>query len=106
MAPLAPRSGTAASAADPRHHRLSGGRHETPGDVKREISPPPERVLDVLAEDREEPHVAEDVAPASVHEHRGEPAHRPRLRGVTGTVDAARIEGCVEHRRVEVWQLI
>ena len=63
------------------HGRLRHRRDEAAGEVEGEVAEVAERVLDVLAEDREEEHVAEDVAPASVHEHRGEPADRPTARG-------------------------
>ncbi len=66
----------------------------------------PERVLDVLAEDREEEHVAEDVVPAAVHEHRGEPADPPRLGAPAGVVDGARVERRVVDGRFEVRQLV
>jgi hypothetical protein len=52
---------------------LGHRRDEAARDIEREVAEVPERVLDVLAEDGEEEHVAEDVVPASVHEHRGEP---------------------------------
>jgi len=65
----------------------------------------PVGVLDVLPEDDEEQHVAEDVIPAPVQEHRGEPADAPRLRCVTGGVDRARIEGRVVDRGAEVGEL-
>ena len=75
-------------------------RDEAAGDVEAEVAEVPERVLDVLAEDGEEEHVAEDVAPAPVHEHRGEPADRPRLRPAAGVVDGAGVErGVVDGRR-------
>ena len=38
----------------------------------------PHRVLDVVAEDPQEPHVADQVHPAPVHEHRGEERDRTR----------------------------
>ena len=65
-----------------------------------------ERVLDVLAEDREEEHVAEDVIPAAVQEHRGDPAVAPRLGALARAVDGAGIERGVEDRVVEVGQLV
>jgi hypothetical protein len=55
------------------HHR-----GESADEVKDHIAEPPERVLDVLAEDRQEQHVAEDVIPAGMHEHRRDPANTPR----------------------------
>jgi hypothetical protein len=48
---------------------LSHGRHETAGEVEGEIPKPAEGILDVLAEDREEEHVSQDVVPTAVHEH-------------------------------------
>ena len=64
------------------------------------------RVLDVLAEDREEQHVAEDVVPAAVQEHRGEPAQAPGLGGVAGALYRARVKGRVVHGRPEMWELV
>src|SRR5204862_7451030 len=71
-----------------------------------EVAQPSERVLDVLAEDREEQHVAEDVVPAAVHEDRGQPAEAPGLGAVARAVDGARVERGVEDRRAQVRQLV
>ena len=105
MAPLAPRFGIASvecGAEEQRHRRLGHHRDEAAHEVEREIPEVAERVLDVLAEDGEEEHVAEDVVPAAVHEHRGDPADAPRLGAVAGVVDGAGIERCVVDGRVEV----
>jgi hypothetical protein len=63
-------------------------------------------VLDVLAEDRQEQHVAEDVVPAAVHEHGREPAERPRLGTATGPVERAGVERRVRDRRVQLRELV
>src|SRR6478609_8024910 len=65
-----------------------------------------EGVLDVLAEDGEEEHVAEDVIPASVQEHRRDPTDSPGLRAVTTAVDRAGVKRRVEDRRLQVWELV
>jgi hypothetical protein len=67
----------------------------------------PERVLDVVAEDPEKQHVAEDVLPARVHEHAGEHALVPGQRVEPGRevarpVDRARVEAVAEHVRVQL----
>ena len=65
-----------------------------------------EGVLDVLSEDGEEEHVAEDVVPASVQEHRRDPADPPGLRAVTAAVDRARVKRRMEDRRLQVGELV
>ena len=65
MAPLAPSIGTCASASAPKpkgHRRLQRRRGEPAGHVEGQIADAAERVLDVLPEDREEEHVAEQVS--------------------------------------------
>jgi hypothetical protein len=53
----------------------------------------PERVLDVVAEDPEEKHVAADVEPAPVHEHRREDALVPdHVVDERGRLDAGPVE--------------
>ena len=47
-------------------------RGETGGEIEHEIARVTEPVLDVVAEDPEVPHVADDVEPAAVQEHRRE----------------------------------
>jgi len=57
MAPLAPSSGTRASAARAEQQGHRGLRHhrgEPAGEVEAEVGQRPEGVLDVLAEDRQE----------------------------------------------------
>src|SRR5262249_17798352 len=57
---------------------LRAGRDKAAEKVKAEITAAAHAVFDVVAEDPEEPHVADDVRPARVHEHRAEDAERPR----------------------------
>src|SRR5262249_23471091 len=54
----------------------------------------------------QEEHVSEDVVPASVQEHRRDPADPPGLGPMARVVDRAGIERSVEHRRLEVWELV
>ena len=93
-------------AGEQRDRRLHQGRHEATCDVEREVAEMPERVLDVLAEDRQEQHVAENVVPAAVHEHGREPAELPRQRSVARGVHAARVERRVVDGRAQVWHLV
>ena len=86
--------------------RLAHARDEPTCDVEREVAEVPERVLDVLAEDGEEEHVAEQVIPARVHEHRGEPADAPRLGRSAAGVDRARVERRVADSAVEMGKLV
>jgi hypothetical protein len=67
-----------------RHERLDHRGDEAAGDVEAQVAHVAESVLDVLAEDRQEQHVAQDVIPAAVQEHGGEPAHTARLRAMAG----------------------
>src|SRR5690606_3953136 len=53
-------------------HDLQRGRRETREEVERHEARVAHRVLDVVAEDPEEPEVAQEVEPAAVEEHRGE----------------------------------
>jgi NADPH-dependent FMN reductase len=76
------------------------------GDEEGQIAEAAKRVLDVLAEHGQEQHVAEDVVPAAMHEHCGEPADPPRLRAIARAVHGARIERRVVDGRVQVWQLV
>jgi hypothetical protein len=65
-----------------------------------------ERVLDVLAEDRKEEHVAEEVLPAAVHEHGRQRADRPGQGRMAGVVHVARVEGRLRDRPSEVGELV
>src|SRR6266511_1427535 len=85
-----------------RHRRLQNGRGETAGEVEEEVTKTAEGVLDVFSKHGEEQHVAEDVTPASVKEHRRDPADRQRLGSVAGAVDRTRIERCVVDSRPEM----
>jgi hypothetical protein len=89
-----------------RHRRLQHRGREATGEVEEEVLHVPVGVLDVLPEDGEEQHVAEDVIPAAVHEHRSDPAHTPGLRPVARVVDRAGVEGRVVDGRVQVRQLV
>ena len=84
------------------HHR----RRESAGEVKDQIAEPPKCVLDVLTEDRQEQHVAEDVIPAGVHEHGRDPADTPRYAQVAGAIDIARIKRRSVNRRIPIRQLV
>jgi hypothetical protein len=88
------------------HRGLGDHRGEAAREVEDNVPQRPEGVLDVLAEDHEKQHVAEDVVPAAMQEHSGDPAHAPRLRPMAGAVNGARIERGLEDRRVEVRELI
>ena len=43
-----------------------------PGDVHEDVSQPPERLLDIVSENPEEPHVEDNVGYPAVKEHRGQ----------------------------------
>src|SRR5262249_14966691 len=57
-------------------------------------------------EDGQEKHVAEDVIPAPVQEHRGDPADPPGFGSMAGVVDGAGIEGGLEHGVAQVRELV
>src|SRR6266498_2407329 len=97
------RTGSRRRARRTRHRRLQDGRGETAGEVEEEVTKTAEGVLDVFPKHGEEQHVAEDVIPASVKEHRRDPADPPRLGTVAAAVDGARIERCVVDGHPEVW---
>jgi len=84
------------------HHR----RGESAGKVKDQIAEPPERILDVLAEDRQKQHVAQDVIPAGMQEHGRDPTNTPWHAEVAGTIHIAGIERRLVHRRVTVRQFV
>ena len=93
-------------AEEQRDRRLRHGRGEPAGDVEQQKAQAAEGVLDVLAEDREEEQVAEDVVPARMEEHRREPADRPRLRRVARVVNVAGVERRLANGAVEVGKLV
>jgi hypothetical protein len=93
-------------AEEKRHRGLKGGGSEAARDVEGEVAEAAERVLDVLAEDREEEHVADEVIPASVHEHRGEPAENPRQGRLACVRHVAGVEGRLLDRASEVRELV
>jgi hypothetical protein len=99
-----PRLGRAAEGEG--HQRLRQRRDEAAREVEDELAERAEGVLDVLAKDGQEEHVAEDVVPASVQEHRGDPADSPVLGAVAAVVDRAGIEGRMEHGVAQVRQLV
>ena len=111
IAPLAPMFGMLASVTLPAVSVIAGlqrRRREARGEVPDEEAHLPERVLDVVAEDPEEEHVAEDVLPARVHEHRGEDAlvprqrmDRDRHRDVARALDRARVVAVLEDVHVD-----
>ena len=73
---------------------LRRGRRKAAEEVEDEVAEPAERVLDVVAEDPEEEHVAEQVRPAAVHEHRREPVSSPAVPHLrAGALDLARVVG-------------
>jgi hypothetical protein len=61
MAPDAPTSGT------------------VPGQIEQQVAKVPERLLDVVAEDPERPHVEQEMGETTVEEHRGEHRHEGLL---------------------------
>ena len=70
----------------------------------------PKRILDVVAEDPEEEHVAEDVPPVRVHEHPGEYALVPGQcvesgREVARPVERAWVVAVAEHVDGHAWVL-
>ena len=89
---------------------LSRGRGDPGQQVEAEEADRPHRVLDVVAEDPEEEHVPDDVQPASVHEHRGQPRDVPVVAdggpGRAGADDLARLVGVLDDRAVEIGQLV
>src|SRR6478752_5491082 len=88
------------------HRGLQHHRGESAGKVKEQIAQPPECVLDVLAEDRQKQHVAQDVVPAGMHEHGRDPSDTPRDAQVAGVVDVARVERRLVDRRLPVGQFV
>src|SRR4051794_9078592 len=52
--------------------RLSGCGRQSAEEVKGEIADVPHRIFYIVPEDPEEPHVADQVEPATVQEHRGQ----------------------------------
>ncbi len=74
------------------HGDLGGTRHDPGHQIEQGIAEAPQPVLDVVAEDPEEPHVAENVQPPRVEEHRGEDRQDPAL------VPAARRKVALELR--------
>ena len=69
MAPDAPRLGT----FDKRHHgKLREGRRDAADQIKQQKPERTEIVLDVVAENPEIEHIAENMQPAAMHEHGGE----------------------------------
>ncbi len=72
MAPLGPqfRHLRVGGRAEEQSHRgLGDHRGEAAREVEDKVPQRPEGVLDVLAEDHEKQHVAEDVVPAGMQEH-------------------------------------
>jgi hypothetical protein len=77
-------------------------RGEAAEDVEEDEADASERVFDVVPEDPEEEHVAEQVAPAGVQEQRGEDRRRPVLSDLGAAVlDLARVVGEIVDRRRE-----
>ncbi len=72
--------------ADHRHRRLRIGTYlqrrcrNAAQDVENYEAHRPHRVLDIVAEDPQEPHIADNVEPSTVHEH-GRKDCRPARRG-------------------------
>jgi hypothetical protein len=78
---------------------LQARRHEACGEVEGEEAPASEGVFDVVAEDPEEEHVAEQMLEARVHEHRAEGGDVPVLPDDrTRVVHLARVVGELVHR--------
>ena len=91
-----------------RHEGLQRGRGNAAQEVPDQETHPAQRVLDVVPEDPEEEHVAEDVLPARVHEHPGEDAlppgqrvHRERRRHVARALESARVVAVAKHVDVD-----
>ena len=80
--------------------------YEAAGKVEQQVGQRPEGVLDILAEDGQEQHVAQDVVPAAVQEHGGDPADPPRLGSPAGVVHGARVKRRMVDRRVQVGQFV
>ena len=69
MAPLAPTIGTRRSGLD---DQLQQGGGQAAEQVEHQVAAVAQAVLDVVAEDPQEQHVAEEVADARMDEHRGQ----------------------------------
>ncbi len=99
-----------ARGADGGRHRpragegVGGGRGEAGGEIEDGEAQMAETVLDVVAEDPEEEHVAEEVRPAAMEEHREDgaldPRHQPGDAQPLAQV-ARRHEGRLHHERLE-----
>ena len=75
-----------------RDERLQRRRREPAEEVEDDEAHAAERVLDVVPEDPEEQHVAEQVEPVGVHEHGRERGDRPGLADLPARVlDLARV---------------
>ena len=85
MAPLAPIVGWR-SGDEALRQRRDGAAHQ----VEDEVAPVPEPVFDVVAEDPQVEHVAEEVQPATVQEHRCEES-RPRELGGHDAIDGRKV---------------
>jgi hypothetical protein len=94
-------------AAEEQGHRgLQKHCSEPAGEVEDQIAKLAERVLDVLAENRQKEHVAQDVIPAAMQEHRRNPANTPRVTHVAGIVDIACIKRGLLDRRLRIRQFV
>ena len=83
MPAIAPRRAHRRHERIERHVGLKRRRREAADQVEDEVAAVPHPVLDVVAEDPEEEHVADDVGPAGVHKHRGEDLQELPLPGRT-----------------------
>ncbi len=97
-------AGDRAAGADERHvagrsdEHLRGRRRHPADEVEEDEPRPRHRVLDVVAEDPQVPHVEDQVQPAAVHEHRREQRGPPREPGERRHVD---VVGELERPRPE-----
>ena len=89
-------AGDRARRADQRNGRIGGAEHEggrgadPAQQVKSKEPQMTERVFDIVAEDPEKPHIAGEMQPIGVHEHRGD--QREVARQETGAGQFARLD--------------
>ena len=90
-----------------RDEGLGRRRREAAEEVEEEEADLAERVLDVVAEDPEEEHVAEQVHPAAVQEHRRERGQEPALPDRRArALDLARVVAELVDRALQVGELV
>ena len=104
MAPLAPMVGSVEFGI---HRDLAERRRDAAEQVEHDEAAVADAVLDVVAEDPQVPHVADDVRPAAVQEHRRHERRQMKVRRHDAVPDdeqleVARLERQLEHPRERV----